>query len=47
LECFGAVLASTVPVLAQDSTIDPAELKRLMGEHPAWAVWLSDPKLAR
>ena len=44
---LGAVLACTVPVLAQDSAVDPAELKHLMAEHPAWAVWLSDPKLAQ
>ena len=33
--------------LAQDSSVDQAELKRLMAEHPAWSVWLSDPKLAQ
>src|ERR1051325_3124461 len=35
------------PVLAQENGVDPAEVKRLMAEHPAWAVWLSDPKLAQ
>src|SRR5215471_2104702 len=33
--------------LSQDSGVDQAELRRLMAEHPAWAVWLSDPKLAQ
>src|SRR6476660_6171364 len=44
---LGALLACSIPALAQDSAVDPAELKRLMAEHPAWAVWLSDPKLAQ
>ncbi|HET7083179.1 MAG TPA: DUF1080 domain-containing protein [Rhizomicrobium sp.] len=36
-----------LPVLAQETGVDQAELKRLMTEHPDWAVWLSDPKLAQ
>ncbi|HJS45983.1 MAG TPA: DUF1080 domain-containing protein [Rhizomicrobium sp.] len=36
-----------LPAMTQDAAVDPAELQRLMKEHPAWAVWLSDPKLAR
>src|SRR4051794_29893264 len=35
-----------LPALTQ-GTVDPAELERLMKDHPAWAVWLSDPKLAQ
>jgi hypothetical protein len=31
---------------AQD-TVDPAELQRIVAEHPAWAKWLADPKLAQ
>jgi len=42
-----ATCAFTVPALTQDTAVDPAELARLMKAHPAWAVWLSDPKLAQ
>src|SRR4029077_7480007 len=42
-----ALLACALPALTQEAQVDPAELKRLMAEHPAWAVWLSDPKLAQ
>jgi hypothetical protein len=31
---------------AQDA-VDPAELQRIMAEHPGWAPWLADPKLAQ
>jgi len=31
---------------AQDA-VDPAELQRIAAEHPAWAKWLADPKLAK
>ena len=44
---FAGVLAFTLPALAQDSSVDPAELARITAEHPAWAVWLSDPALAK
>jgi len=42
-----ASFALAIPALTQETGVDPAELKRLMVEHPAWAVWLSDPKLAQ
>jgi len=42
-----ALLGLALPALTQEAQVDPAELKRLMAEHPAWAVWLSDPKLAQ
>jgi hypothetical protein len=42
-----ASFALAVPAMTQETGVDPAELKRLMAEHPAWAVWLSDPKLAQ
>ncbi|HEX4635249.1 MAG TPA: DUF1080 domain-containing protein, partial [Rhizomicrobium sp.] len=44
---LAALLGWAVPAMTQESQVDPAELKRLMAEHPAWAVWLSDPKLAQ
>ena len=36
-----------LPAMTQDAAVDPAELQRLKKEHPAWAAWLSDPKLAK
>lgn len=36
-----------VPAMTQEAGVDPAELKRIMDEHPAWAVWLADPALAK
>jgi hypothetical protein len=42
-----ASFALAVPAMSQETGVDPAELKRLMAEHPAWTVWLSDPKLAQ
>jgi hypothetical protein len=42
-----ASFALAVPAMAQEAGVDPVELKRLMAEHPAWTVWLSDPKLAQ
>jgi hypothetical protein len=42
-----ASFALAVPAMSQGTGVDPAELKRLMAEHPAWTVWLSDPKLAQ
>jgi hypothetical protein len=42
----GAAACAT-PALTQDSGVDPAELQRLIAEHPAWANWLSDPALAK
>jgi len=44
---LGLNLILALPALTQETAIDQAELKRLMAEHPAWAVWLSDPKLAQ
>jgi hypothetical protein len=46
---LGAVLACAfaAPGFTQDSDVDQAELQRIMAEHPAWAVWLADPALAR
>jgi hypothetical protein len=40
---FAAALLS-LPALAQD--VDQAEVKSIIAAHPAYAVWLSDPKLA-
>jgi len=42
-----ATCAFAVPAMTQDAAVDPAELARIMKEHPAWAVWLSDPALAK
>src|SRR4029079_13587924 len=47
LALLGSAAVLGLPALAQEAQVDPAELKRLMAEHPAWAVWLSDPKLAQ
>lgn len=46
---LGAALTCgfTAPAFTQDSEVDQAELKRIMAEHPAWAVWLADPALAK
>ena len=44
---FGVAAGCALPAMAQDASFDPAELQRLKTEHPAWAVWLSDPKLAQ
>lgn len=49
--CFtlglAALCAFSLPAMTQDSEVDQAELARIMKEHPAWAVWLSDPALAK
>lgn len=42
-----AVCGLAAPALTQDMDVDPAELRRIMAEHPAWAAWLSDPALAK
>ena len=42
-----AACAVATPALTQDTGVDPAELQRIIAEHPAYAVWLSDPALAR
>lgn len=34
------------PALTQ-STVDPAEVQRLVAQHPDWATWLADPELAK
>src|SRR4029079_14320519 len=47
LALLGSAAVLGLPALAQEAQVDPAELKRLMAEHPAWAVWLADPKLAQ
>ncbi len=47
---LGAALACTaaVPALPQPGgTVDPAEVKRIIAEHPDYAVWLNDPALAK
>ena len=46
---LGAALACAfaAPAFTQDAEVDQAELKRIMAEHPAWAVWLADPALAK
>ena len=36
------------PALTQGAgAVDPAEQQRIMAEHPAWAVWLAEPGLAK
>src|SRR6266702_2575330 len=47
LAALGAAATCAVAAMAQDAGVDPAELQRLKTEHPAWAMWLSDPKLAQ
>jgi len=44
----GVALAGILagPALTQE-TVDPAELARIIKEHPNWAKWLADPKLAQ
>jgi len=44
----GVALAGIVagPARTQE-TVDPAELARIVKEHPNWAKWLADPKLAQ
>jgi len=44
---FAAACGFALPGWTQGSTVDRTELQRIMKEHPAWAVWLSDPKLAQ
>jgi len=44
---IAAGMGLALPAMTQQSGVDPAELKRLMAEHPAWAIWLTDPKLAQ
>ena len=38
-----ALTGFALPALTQETGVDPAEVKRLIAEHPAWGVWLSDP----
>lgn len=43
-----ALLAVTAGLaLAQEDQVDPKELAAIIAAHPAWAKWLSDPKLAK
>ncbi|MEO8302065.1 MAG: hypothetical protein ABI608_09740, partial [Rhizomicrobium sp.] len=44
---IAAACGFALPAMTQDAAVDPAELARIMKEHPAWAVWLSDPALAK
>lgn len=44
---LATLCALTIPAMPQDAEVDQAELARIMKEHPAWAVWLSDPALAK
>ena len=46
---LGAALAcAATPALPQQTgTVDPAEVKRIIAEHPDYAVWLNDPALAK
>jgi hypothetical protein len=32
------------PLFAQEA-VDPAELQRIITQHPDWARWLADPEL--
>ena len=43
---LAAICCLAVPAFAQD-TVDPAELQRIMAQHPDWAPWLADPELAK
>ena len=47
LALLGGAAFLALPVLAQDKSVDPAEVQRLTAKHPDWAVWLADPKLAQ
>jgi hypothetical protein len=47
LIAMGMVASWGSPVLAQDASVDPAELQRIVAQHPAWAAWLADPALAK
>lgn len=40
-----AAVLLPLPALSQD--VDQAEVQRIIAAHPAYAVWLSDPKLAQ
>ena len=43
-----AAACLALPALSQsDGVVDPAELKQIMAQHPDWAKWLADPKLAQ
>ncbi|HUE65479.1 MAG TPA: DUF1080 domain-containing protein, partial [Rhizomicrobium sp.] len=47
---LGAAIICTLvtPALPQQAgTVDPAEVKRIIAEHPDYAVWLNDPALAK
>ena len=39
-----ALTGFALPALTQGTGVDPAEVKRLIAEHPAWGVWLSSKK---
>jgi len=34
------------PLFAQEK-VDPAEMQRIIAQHPSWARWLADPELAK
>ncbi len=42
-----AVAAMLLPLPALSQDVDQAELQRIIAAHPGYAVWLSDPALAR
>ncbi len=44
---IAATCVFAAPALTQGAGVDPAELARITAEHPAWAVWLADPALAK
>lgn len=44
---LGVALACALAAPAFTQELDQAELKRIMAEHPEWAVWLADPALAK
>lgn len=43
----GAASLLAGAALSQQSAVDPAEVQRLVTQHPEWAAWLADPELAK
>ena len=47
---FGGAAAAcllALPALSQTGAVDQAELQQIIAQHPEWAKWLADPKLAQ
>lgn len=43
---LAALCCLAAPLFAQEA-VDPAELQRIIAQHPNWARWLADPELAK